>query len=297
MTEQERIFLSYLNYLRVERGLAANTLEAYRCDILDFLSFLNDKKLALPDVRKGELASYLQTLYSRLSARSVARKIVSLRSFYRYLLLDKHVTEDPTENLDSPRTWRSLPKYLTLAEVDLLLQQPDIEVPLGLRDRTMLEVLYATGLRVTELVRLRAAEVNLEVGFLRTQGKGSKERLVPIGDSALGFIRRYLADARSQLLRKRLNSPFLFVTRQGKPMSRQYFWMMIVKYGKQAAIGKPLTPHVLRHSFATHLLERGADLRAVQMMLGHADISTTQIYTHVTRERLKQVYDKYHPRS
>ncbi len=297
MTEQERIFLSYLNYLRVERGLAANTLEAYRRDILDFLSFLNDKKLALPDVRKGELASYLQTLYSRLSARSVARKIVSLRSFYRYLLLDKHVTEDPTENLDSPRTWRSLPKYLTLAEVDLLLQQPDIEVPLGLRDRTMLEVLYATGLRVTELVRLRAAEVNLEVGFLRTQGKGSKERLVPIGDSALGFIRRYLADARSQLLRKRLNSPFLFVTRQGKPMSRQYFWMMIVKYGKQAAIGKPLTPHVLRHSFATHLLERGADLRAVQMMLGHADISTTQIYTHVTRERLKQVYDKYHPRS
>ena len=297
MTEQERIFLSYLNYLRVERGLSANTLEAYRRDILDFLSFLNEKKLALPDVRKGELSGYLQTLYARLSARSVARKIVSLRSFYRYLLLDRHVTEDPTENLDSPRTWRSLPKYLTLPEVDLLLLQPDIEVPLGLRDRTMLEVLYATGLRVTELVRLRTAEVNLEVGFLRTQGKGSKERLVPIGDSALGFIRRYLADARPQLLRKRLNSPFLFVTRQGKPMSRQYFWMMIVKYGKQAAIGKPLTPHVLRHSFATHLLERGADLRAVQMMLGHADISTTQIYTHVTRERLKQVYDKYHPRS
>ncbi len=297
MTEQERIFLSYLNYLRVERGLSANTLEAYRRDILDFLSFLNDKKLALPDVRKGELSSYLQTLYARLSARSVARKIVSLRSFYRYLLLDRHVTEDPTENLDSPRTWRSLPKYLTLPEVDRLLQQPDIEVPLGLRDRTMLEVLYATGLRVTELVRLRTAEVNVEVGLLRTQGKGSKERLVPIGDSAVGFIRRYLADARPQLLRKRLNSPFLFVTRQGKPMSRQYFWMMIVKYGKQAAIGKPLTPHVLRHSFATHLLERGADLRAVQMMLGHADISTTQIYTHVTRERLKQVYDKYHPRS
>ncbi len=297
MTEQERIFLSYLNYLQVERGLSANTLQAYRRDILDFLSFLDHKKLELPDVGKGELSSYLQALYSRLSARSVARKIVSLRSFYRYLLLDKHVTEDPTETLDSPRTWRSLPKYLTLAEVDRLLQQPDIQVPLGLRDRTMLEVLYATGLRVTELVRLRAAEVNLEVGFLRTQGKGSKERLVPIGDSALGFIQRYLDQARPQLLHKRLNSPYLFVTRQGKPMSRQYFWMMIGKYGRQAAIEKPLTPHILRHSFATHLLERGADLRAVQLMLGHADISTTQIYTHVTRERLKQVYDKYHPRS
>jgi len=297
MTEQERVFLSYLNYLQVERGLSANTLEAYRRDILDFLSFLDQKKLGLPDVGKGELSSYLQALYSRLSARSVARKIVSLRSFYRYLLLDKHLTEDPTENLDSPKTWRSLPKYLTLEEVDLLLQQPDIEVPLGLRDRTMLEVLYAAGLRVTELVRLRAAEVNLEVGFLRTQGKGSKERLVPIGDSAVGFVRRYLADARPRLLRKRLNSPFLFVTRQGKPMSRQYFWMMIGKYKRQAGIEKTLSPHVLRHSFATHLLERGADLRAVQLMLGHADISTTQIYTHVTRERLKQVYDKYHPRS
>ncbi len=297
MTGQERIFLSYLNYLQVERGLSANTLQAYRRDILDFLSFVNDRKLELSEIGKGELSSYLQTLYSRLSARSVARKIVSLRSFYRYLLLDKHVNEDPTENLDSPRTWRSLPKYLTLPEVDLLLQQPDVTVPLGLRDRTMLEVLYATGLRVTELVRLKAAEVNLEVGFLRTQGKGSKERLVPIGDSALGFIQRYLAGARPQLLRKRLNSPFLFVTRQGKPMSRQYFWMLIVKYGRKAAIDRPLTPHVLRHSFATHLLERGADLRAVQLMLGHADISTTQIYTHVTRERLKQVYDKYHPRS
>ncbi|MFB3903510.1 MAG: site-specific tyrosine recombinase XerD [Acidobacteriota bacterium] len=297
MTEQERIFLSYLNYLQVERGLLANTLQAYRRDILDFLSFLEVQKLELRDVGKSELSSYLQALYSRLTARSVARKIVSLRSFYRYLLLDKYVNEDPTENLDSPRTWRSLPKYLTLEEVDALLQQPDTEVPLGLRDRTMLEVLYATGLRVTELVRLRAAEVNLEVGFLRTLGKGSKERLVPIGDSALGFIRRYLCEARPQLLRKRANSPFLFVTRQGQPMSRQYFWMMIVKYGRQAGLEKPLTPHVLRHSFATHLLERGADLRAVQLMLGHADISTTQIYTHVTRERLKQVYDKYHPRS
>lgn len=298
MTEQERIFLSYLNYLQVERGLSVNTLQAYRRDILDFLSFLNDRKLGLREVRKGELSSYLQTLYAHLSARSVARKIVSLRSFYRYLLLDKYVNEDPTENLDSPSTWRTLPKYLTLEEVDLLLQQPDVAVPLGLRDRTMLEVLYATGLRVTELVRLQAADLNLDVGFLRTMGKGSKERLVPIGDSALAFIRRYLAEARPQLLRKRLNSAFLFVTRQGKPMSRVYFWMMIDKYGGQAGIDKRrLSPHVLRHSFATHLLERGADLRAVQLMLGHADISTTQIYTHVTRERLKKVYDKYHPRS
>ncbi|RPI27345.1 MAG: site-specific tyrosine recombinase XerD [Acidobacteria bacterium] len=297
MTEQERIFQSYLNYLQVERGLSANTLEAYRRDILDFLCFVDEQGLELKDVRKSELGTYLQNLYSRLSARSVARKIVSLRSFYRYLLLDKHVSEDPTENLDSPRTWRSLPKYLTAEEVDSLLQQPDLAKPLGLRDRAMLEVLYATGLRVSELIHLRSAEVNLEVGFLRTRGKGNKERLVPVGDSALGYIRRYLAEARAQLLHRQKSSPFLFVTRQGRPMSRQYFWMLIVKYGKQAGIGKTLTPHTIRHSFATHLLEHGADLRAVQLMLGHADISTTQIYTHVTRERLKQVYDKYHPRS
>ena len=297
MTEQERIFLSYLNYLQVERGLSRNTLQAYKRDILDYLGFMSEQGLDPMSVKRTDLASYLQSLYSRLSARSVARKIVSLRSFYRYLLLDQHVSEDPTENLDSPRTWRGLPNYLTTEEVDSLLQQPKEDTALGLRDRAMLELLYATGLRVSELVKLRAAQVNLHVGFLRTLGKGNKERLVPIGDSALGYIRRYLEEARPKLLHRHTNSSFLFVTRQGKPMSRQYFWMMIIKYGRQASISKRLTPHVIRHSFATHLLENGADLRAVQLMLGHADISTTQIYTHVTRERLKQIYDKYHPRN
>jgi integrase/recombinase XerD len=297
MNPQERTFQSYLNYLEVERGLSRNTLQAYRRDILDFLVFLEERRMGLKEVGRTDLVVYLQRLYSSVSARSVARKIVSLRSFYRFLLLDKYVSDDPTENLESPRTWRSLPKYLTTPEVELLLRQPDLATRLGLRDRAMLEMLYATGLRVTELVRLRADELNVEIGFVRTFGKGSKERLVPVGATALEYVARYLAESRPLLLHRRAGSPFLFLSQQGKPMTRQYFWVLIGKYGRAAGIEKTLTPHILRHSFATHLLEHGADLRAVQLMLGHADISTTQIYTHVTRERLKQIYAKYHPRS
>lgn len=294
---QPRIFQNYLNYLRLEKGLSANTLQAYGRDVQEFLSFLEAQGWSLEKIESAEISRYLQHLYERLSARSVMRKIVSLRSLYRFLLLDGYVERDPSENLESPRIWRSLPNYLTREEVDRLLEQPDLEKRHGLRDRAMLEVLYATGLRVSELVRLRIDEINFEAGFVRTLGKGSKERIVPLGDVAVQFVQRYLSGARPSFLRRRMAGPFLFVSQKGGAMSRQGFWQMVIKYGKRIGIEHKLSPHVLRHSFATHLLENGADLRAVQMMLGHADISTTQIYTHVTRERLKQIYDKYHPRA
>jgi integrase/recombinase XerD len=294
---QERAFQNYLNHLQVERGLAVNTVEAYRRDLLEFFAFLESHKWSLEAVGKQELARYLQHLYGHLSARSVMRKIASLRSFFRFLLLDGYLQEDPAEMLESPRTWRTLPKYLTEDEVEQLLEQPNLTTPHGLRDRAMLEVLYATGLRVSELVRIRLEEMNLEGGWVRAFGKGSKERIVPVGNAAVTLVWQYLEESRGHFLRKRAPSPYLFLTQQGRPMTRQYFWMLVTKYGSQAGGRRKLSPHVLRHSFATHLLEHGADLRAVQMMLGHADISTTQIYTHVTRERLKQVYDKHHPRA
>ncbi len=293
----ERAFESYLNHLRVERGLADNTIEAYRRDLRDFLAFLGGRRLTLEQIDKPVVTDYLQRLYGSLSPSSVARKTVSLRSFFRFLLLDGYLASDPTETLESPRTWRGLPKYLTPAEVESLLNQPDLETPHGLRDRAMLEVLYATGLRVSELVKLKTREINFDVGFLQTMGKGSKERIVPVGDSALAFTRRYMEEARPHFLRRRTPRPELFLSQRGKSMTRQNFWLIVTKFGKALGIEHKLSPHVLRHSFATHLLENGADLRAVQMMLGHADISTTQIYTHVTRERLKRIYDKFHPRA
>jgi integrase/recombinase XerD len=294
---QERAFRNYLNYLRIEKGLSANTVMAYSRDIQHFLSYLLSRNRPIKEVGKGELARYIQRLYENLSARSVVRKIVSLRSFFQFLLLDGYIQEDPAETLESPKTWRTLPKYLTEDEVEQLLAEPDIDRPHGLRDRAMLEMLYATGLRVSELIHVRLEEVNFEVGFVRTFGKGSKERIVPLGDSAMGFVQIYLEEARPRFLRRRVSSSYVFITQQGKPMTRQYFWKMVRKYGHSAGLTRKLSPHVLRHSFATHLLEHGADLRAVQLMLGHTDISTTQIYTHVTRERLKQIYDKYHPRA
>ncbi|MFQ5740239.1 MAG: site-specific tyrosine recombinase XerD [Acidobacteriota bacterium] len=293
----DRAFEAYLNYLRIERGVAVNTVEAYRRDTRDFLSFLETRRCELGQVDRSLLSAYLQHLYGHLAARSVMRKIVSLRSFFRFLLLDGYLNHDPTETLESPRTWRSLPHYLTREEVDALLSIPDLGTPHGLRNRAMLEVLYATGLRVSELVGLQAGEINADVGFLTVLGKGAKERIVPVGDTALAFIERYLKEARPRFLRGRRPSPYLFLTQLGGPMSRQCFWMIVSRLAKELGIGKKLSPHVLRHSFATHLLENGADLRAVQMMLGHADISTTQIYTHVTRERLRKIYDKFHPRA
>jgi integrase/recombinase XerD len=294
---RERAFRAYLAYLRAERGLSPNTVEAYGADIEAFLSFLRKGEVSLESVGSGDLSRYLQFLYSALSPRSVMRKTVSLRSFFRFLLLDGYLQADPTENLESPRAWRNLPSFLTKDEVENLLAQPDGSTIQGQRDRAMLEVLYSTGLRVSELIKIRITDLNFELGFVRTAGKGGKERIVPLGDTASDQVRSYMADTRQGFLKRRTGSPFLFLTQQGKPMTRQYFWQTIGRYGRQSGLKKRLSPHVLRHSFATHLLENGADLRAVQMMLGHADISTTQIYTHITRERLRKIYDRFHPRA
>jgi len=296
MTE-DRVFDNYLSYLRVERGLSRNTVEAYRRDVRDFLGFLKTARCSLEEVQRDSLMLFIQQLYSVVSPRSVVRKIVSLRSFFRFLLLDGYISHDPTETLESPNTWRTLPKYLTQTEVEQLLQQPDVGHPLGLRDRAMFEILYATGLRVTELVTIKVDEVNLEGGFMRVLGKGEKERIVPFGEESVHYIERYLREARPFFLKKRPGTPFLFLSQKGGKMSRQNFWLLVRKYGVKIGIAKRLSPHVLRHSFATHLLENGADLRAVQMMLGHSDISTTQIYTHITRERLRKIYKKHHPRA
>jgi integrase/recombinase XerD len=293
----ENAVRNYVSYLAVERGLSRNTVEAYERDVRDFLRFLDDSQRDLQQVDRVTLLEYIQKLYVRLSARSVMRKVAALRSFFRFLLLDGFIVHDPTETLDTPKTWRSLPKYLTVDEVNQLLQQPDLGTPQGIRDRAMLEVLYATGLRVSELVRLKLSDLNFEVGFLKTLGKGAKERIVPIGDSAIEATTAYLEQAYPRYKSKNPTTPFLFLSQKGGAMTRQNFWVLVEKYGKRVGLASPLSPHVLRHSFATHLLENGADLRAVQLMLGHADISTTQIYTHVTRERLRRVYRKYHPRA
>ncbi len=296
MNPSQLAFGSFLNYLRVEKGLATNTITAYRSDIEEFLAFLEDEEKKLKAVQHLDLSRFLQGLYERLSPRSVMRKIVSLRAFFKFLVLDGYLELNPAQNLETPRVWHTLPQYLTRDEIEALLSAPDLESPHGVRDRSMLEVLYATGLRVSELVRLKLNEVNLEVGILQPVGKGDKQRLVPLGDSAMRYLRSYLTIARPHFL-KGGTSRYVFLTQQSGPMSRQYFWMLLNRYAKGLDREGKLSPHMLRHSFATHLLENGADLRAVQMMLGHADISTTQIYTHVTRHRLKEIYNRTHPRA
>lgn len=294
---KKRAFEAFLAYLRVERGLAANSVDAYSRDIRDFLTYVEKREKPLERVDRELISGFLQELYGRLSPRSVGRKVVSLRAFFRFLQLDGYLSHDPTETLESPKTWQTLPQYLTSEEVEAVLAIPDVSTPTGLRDRTMLEVLYATGLRVTELVRLETARVIPDPGLVQVVGKGNKERIIPLGETALGYIARYLREAYPYFLEKATHSRFLFLTRRGGPMTRQNFWMMVKAIGRLLGIAHKLSPHVLRHSFATHLLENGADLRAVQLMLGHADISTTQIYTHVTRERMRRVYDRYHPRA
>jgi integrase/recombinase XerD len=285
----------FLHYLRVERGLSRNTVESYSRDMVKFFGFLEARSLSALDVSQADLMDFISSLAGPLSIRSIARHISSLRGFYRFLVSDDRIKTNPARLLSAPKLPRRLPDVLSRSEVDRLLSQPYGDTGRGRRDRAMLELLYATGLRVSELVGLRIPNINLEAGFVRTVGKGSKERMVPVGEKALEALREYLAHGRTALL-KRKSSQFLFVSARGKPLTRQGFWKIIKRYGLKAGIRKPLTPHSLRHSFATHLLECGADLRSVQVMLGHADISTTQIYTHVTRERLKQVHEKYHPR-
>jgi len=291
---------SYLIHVRVEKGLSANTVSAYRRDLTKFDAFAKKRKLSLETVSRDDLVDFLAGLYRQnLESRTVARHLVTIRNFFRFAQIQDLIAADPSINLESPKIRKSLPGYLRLEEVDRLLEQPDAKTALGLRDRAMLEVLYSTGLRVSELIGLRVSDLDSKVGCVRCIGKGDKERIVPVGKKAVQIVEKYLLEARPRL-RGRVpgqGSSALFVNRRGTPLSRVGVWKILSAYGRSAGLRVSLTPHMLRHSFATHLLERGADLRSVQLMLGHADISTTQIYTHVVEERLKQIYKAHHPRA
>ena len=289
---------SFLTHIKIEKRLSSNTVSAYRRDMAKFAEFSKKRKLALENINRDDLVDFLAGLYrQKLESKSVARHLVSLRSFFRFAQIQGLIPSDPSMNLESPKIRRALPGYLRLDEVERLLAQPDERMPLGLRDRAMLEVLYSSGLRVSELVGLRVSDLDTKVGCVRCIGKGDKERIVPVGKKALSMVEKYLRNARPRLIGKSLGSPPLFVNRRGRALSRVGVWKILSAYGRRAGLRVALTPHMLRHSFATHLLERGADLRSVQLMLGHADISTTQIYTHVVEERLKQIYKAHHPRA
>ena len=286
----------FLNYLRVERGLSPNTLTAYRTDLSKLWGFARTCGKDFLSLQPDDLATFLRSLHKGgLDPKSIARALVAVRGLYRFLLQDGHLKLDPSSNLEAPKSWQALPRFLATDEVESLLSAPVTSTDLGLRDKAMLEVLYAAGLRVSELVGLAASNLDLDLGFLTVFGKGGKERAVPLGLSAVEWTRKYIA-IRPRLLGQAVPTAALFITEAGRPLSRQAFWRMVVSYGEKAGIGH-ITPHLLRHSFATHLLENGADLRSVQMMLGHSDISTTQIYTHITNERLREIYRKFHPRS
>ena len=288
----------FLDHLRVERGLSANTVEAYGRDVGRFLDYLEagGKSSPLEATRSLVMAHLLELGRGNLVPRSRARVLSSLKSFFKFMVREKMMDANPAADLESPKIAKYLPDTLSEREVTALLNAPNEAKPGGMRDRAMLELLYATGLRVSELIAVQMGHINLEVGYLRTMGKGSKERLVPVGDKALEVIDKYLSEARGSLLGEK-QSPYLFVNKRGRKLSRQYFWKKVGDYSLTAGITKNISPHTLRHSFATHLLSHGADLRAVQMMLGHSDISTTEIYTHVTRERLKAIHQKHHPRA
>jgi integrase/recombinase XerD len=287
----------FLDFARVEKGLASNSILSYRRDLAEFSSFLRRVGKPLYEVDRYDIRAFLKVLYDRhLGARSVARHLVSLRNLFRFLVREGRQTLDPTADIEAPKLDQSLPKYLTAEEVELLLAQPDVSTPLGLRDKAMLELLYATGMRVSELIHVGAADFDMNLGIIRCLGKGNKERLIPVGKSALRAVEAYLRTGRAVLAGKR-DSPWLFLNRRGGSLSRVGFWKILAAYGRRAGMATRLTPHLVRHSFATHLLERGADLRSIQLMLGHSDISTTQIYTHVLKERLKQVYLSHHPRA
>jgi len=288
----------FLTHVKVEKGLSANTVAAYRRDLAKFNTFAQKRKLMVETVNRDDLVDFLAGMYrEKLESRTVARHLVTMRNFFRFAQVQELITADPSLNLESPKVRRTLPGYLKLEEVDRLLAQPDAKTALGLRDRAMLEVLYSTGLRVSELTGLRVTDLDTKVGCIRCIGKGDKERIVPAGRKALGMVEKYLREGRPKLLGKGVASQALFVNRRGDSLSRVGVWKILSAYGRRAGLRVALTPHMLRHSFATHLLERGADLRSVQLMLGHADISTTQIYTHVVEERLKQIYKAHHPRA
>jgi integrase/recombinase XerD len=286
----------FLDYLTVEKGLAKNSLSAYRSDLRHFGHWLADQNRELDSVQRIHIVRYFQALRSAgISARSVARALAAIRGMFRFLVAERHLKHDPTENLENPKLWTTLPKSMQPEEVEALLRAPDRSTPEGLRDAAMLELLYATGLRVSELIHVKLDDLVMDAGFLRTMGKGSKERIVPFGASARDAIVAYVEHGRARF--DRYADPHLFLSIRSRPMSRQAFWLKIAKYARLAGITAPISPHVLRHAFATHLLENGADLRSVQLMLGHADISTTQIYTHVSRTRLQKMYEQFHPRA
>jgi integrase/recombinase XerD len=288
----------FCDALWLEDGLSRNTLESYRRDLSKFADWLQVQRgVQILDATHADIQGFLAHLFTQQKAKatSTSRAISSLKRLFRYLLRQNKIAIDPTLQIATPKLPRTLPKSLTEEDVELLLNAPTVESPLGMRDRTMFEVLYATGLRVSELVSLSVAQVSLDMGVVRVMGKGSKERLVPLGEEALDWLQKYLKEMRPVLLSGRL-SDAMFVTQRGEAMTRQMFWYLIKKHAKHGAIHKPLSPHTLRHAFATHLLNHGADLRVVQMLLGHSDISTTQIYTHVARERLKALHAKHHPR-
>ena len=290
---------AYLTHLTVERRLAVNSVESYARDLVLLLEFAAARRVAVEVLNRQQLEELVRDLMSQgRSPRSVARAIACYRGFYRFLAIDGRLKASPADDLRPPRAWKSLPRHLSVRQVDRLLAQPDVKTPRGLRDRALIELLYATGLRVSELITLRPGDVNLDASYLTCTGKGGKQRVVPIGDEAADWVRCYLRDSRPALLGKR-SSPRLFVNaRRGGPgLTRAGFWKILKAYGRTAGVTAALSPHMLRHSFATHLLERGADLRAIQMMLGHADLSTTQIYTHVMQQRMRAVYDRFHPRA
>jgi integrase/recombinase XerD len=299
MSEVEESLLDeFCDALWLEDGLAHNTLASYRSDLLKFAYWLRGKNFkSLLDARQQDIEEYLahQVLVAKAKARTTSRELSSLKRFFRFELRQGKIKADPTLRIDAPKLPRSLPKSLTEGDVESLLDAPQVETLLGMRDRTMLETLYAGGLRVSELVGLKIPQVSLDMGVVRVLGKGAKERLVPLGEEALTWIGRYLDEARPDLLNGKV-SDALFVTARGQPMTRQGFWYLLRRYCAQAGLADTTSPHTLRHAFATHLLNHGADLRVVQLLLGHADISTTQIYTHVARERLKQLHAKHHPR-
>jgi integrase/recombinase XerD len=293
----EQLLEQFLHYLIVEKGFSKNTIEAYSHDLYQFLNHLKGKGTQeIGEVDKFDVRGFLLALKRKnLSTKSILRNLVAIRTFYKFLIQEGILETNPIEQLESPKVAKTLPEILTLKEIEQLLEQPNLQTPLGIRDRAMLEILYATGMRVSELTHLPTHQVNLEGGYVLIFGKGSKERMVPLGGEAMKWITLYLKTAREILSKGRENSS-LFINRSGKGMSRQRFWKILKNYAKKAGLRKRITPHLLRHSFASHLLEGGADLRSVQMMLGHVDISTTQIYTHVTGERLKKIHQRYHPR-
>ena len=291
---KERI-QEYCDFLSIEKRHSPHTVESYRRDIGVFARQWGDASLS--DISSQDIRSFLLSLRKKgLSAASIARSLSSLKSFFRFLVIEDHIQINPAEVLESPRAWRKLPESLSTEDVERLLASPDVSTPLGLRDRAMLEILYATGLRVSELISLKISDLDLEVGYLRSLGKGAKERIVPIGDVALDAVKVYLDRGRA-CFSGHESVADLFLSRRGKRMTRQGFWKIVKKYVLLAGVHQPVSPHTLRHAFATHLLERGANLRAVQEMLGHSDISTTQIYTHILEKRMREVHDRYHPRS